>query len=73
MEGGCDFLIFAWLDRERRYIICSKLYMSDGMPNIRSRLRQESERPHAEPETLTLVINQSQAYELYYNCCDIVD
>ena len=48
-EGECDLLAFAWMDRERRYFICSGSNMSEGLPNIRQRLRQEDEEPNAEP------------------------
>ena len=34
--------------------------MSDGLPSIRSRLRQESKEPNAEPDKITLVIDQSK-------------
>ena len=47
--------------------------MSEGLPNIRQRLRQEDEEPNAEPERLTLVIDQPKACELYYACCAMVD
>ena len=55
--GECDLLAFSWMDRERRYVICSGSNMSEGLPNIRQRLRQEDEEPNAEPERLTLVID----------------
>ena len=69
----CDILAFAWIDRERRYFICSGSNMSEGLPNIRQRLRQEDVDPNAEPELLTLVIDQSKTCELYYACCIMVD
>ena len=47
--------------------------MSEGLPNIRQRLRQEDEEPNAEPELLTLVIDQPKSCELYYACCEMVD
>lgn len=34
-EGNCDLLSFAWMDRKRRYLICSSFSMSDEEPNIR--------------------------------------
>ena len=43
--------------------------MSEGLPNI----RQEDEESNAEPERLTLVIDQPKACELYYACCTMVD
>ena len=72
-EGECDLLAFAWMNRERRYFICSGANMSEDLPNIRQRLRQEDEEPNAEPERLTLVIDQPKACELYYACCAMVD
>ena len=57
-EGECALLAFAWMDRERRYFICSGSNMSEGEPNIRQRLRQEDEEPNAEPEHVKLVIDQ---------------
>ena len=68
-EGEIDLLAFAWMDRERRYFICSGSKMSEGEPNIRQRLQQEDEESNAEPERLTLVIDQPKAHELYYACC----
>ena len=47
--------------------------MSEGLPNIRQRLRQEDEEPNTEPERLTLVIDQIKTCELYYACCAMVD
>ena len=47
--------------------------MSDGEPNIRQRLRQESEEDNAEHDNMTLIIDQPKAYELYYNCCAMID
>ena len=47
--------------------------MSDGEPNIRQKLRQESEEDNAEPNNTTLIINQPKACELYYNCFAMVD
>ena len=72
-EGDCDLLAFAWMDRERRYFICSGSNMSDGEPNIRHRLRQENEEENAEPDNMTLIIDQPKACELYYNCCAMID
>ena len=72
-EGECDLLAFAWIDRERRYFICSGSNMSGGLPNTRQRLRQEVEEPNTEPELLTLVIDQPKECELYYACCTMVD
>ena len=39
---------------------------------ISSRLRQENEESNAEPESLTLVIDQPKVCELYYNYCAMV-
>ena len=61
------------MDRERRNFICSGSNIPDGLPNIRSRLRQENEDPNAEPVSLTLMIVQPKAYELCYACCAVVD
>ena len=72
-EGECDILAFAWMDRERRYFICSSSYMSEGLPNMRQRLRQEDEEPNAESELLTLIIDQPKVCELYYTCCAMVN
>ena len=72
-EGECDLLAFTWMDRERRYFIYSGSNISEGLPNIRQRLRQEDEEPNTEPELLTLVINQPKVCELYYACCVMVD
>ena len=47
--------------------------MSEGIPNTRQRLRQEDEEPNAEPERITLVIDQPKVCELYYACCAMVD
>ena len=71
--GECDLLAFSWMDRERRYFICSGSNMSESLPNIRQRLRQEDKEPNADPERLTLVIDQPKACELYYACCAMVD
>ena len=72
-EGDCDLLAFAWMDRERRYFICSGSNMSDGEPNIRQRFRQEDEEDNAEPNNITLIIEQPKACELYYSYCAMVD
>ena len=72
-EGDCDLLAFAWMDRERRYFIRSGSSMSDGKPNIRQRLRQESEEDNAEPNNITLIIDQPKGCALYYNYCAMVD
>ena len=53
------------MDRERRYFICSDFSMLDGEPNIRRRLRQESEQINADPDNITLIIDQPKACELY--------
>ena len=66
-------LVFTWMDRERRYFVCSGSSMSDEEPIIRRRLRQESEEINAEPESLNLFINQPKACELHYTCCTMVD
>ena len=47
--------------------------MLESLPNIKQRLRQEDEEPNAEPELLTLAIDQPKACELYYSCCAMVD
>ena len=60
-EGDCDSLEFSWIDRERRYFICSGSNMSDGEPNVKRRLRQESEEPNAELDSITLIIYQLKA------------
>ena len=62
-EGDCGILVFALIDRERRYFICSESNMSDGKPNVRRRLRlrQESEEPNAELDSITLIIYQLKA------------
>ena len=39
-EDDCELLVFTWMDRERRYLICSGSSMSDGEPNIRRRFKQ---------------------------------
>ena len=72
-EDDCDLLAFAWIYREKRYFICSGSNISDGELNIRRRLRQESGEIIAELESLTMVIDQPKAYELYYTCCAMVD
>ena len=36
-----------------------------GEPNIRRRLRQESEQINADPDNITLIIDQPKACELY--------
>ena len=72
-EGDCDLLAFAWMDRERRYFICSGSNMSDGEPNIRQKFRQEDEEDNAEPNNITLIIEQPKACELYYSYCAMVD
>ena len=72
-EGYCDLLVFAWMDRERKYFICFGSNLSEGLPNIRSRLPQEIEEPDAKPKSLTLVTDQPQACKLYYNWCVVVD
>ena len=54
------------MDRERRYFICSGSNVSDGEPNIRHRLRQESEELNAEPDSITLINDQPITCELYY-------
>ena len=59
--------------RERRYCICSGSNISEGLTNISSRFRQESEKPNTEPESLTLLIDQPKSCELYYDCCMMVD
>ena len=43
-KGDCDVLVFSWMDRERRYFVCSGSNVSDGEPNIRRRLRQKKVR-----------------------------
>ena len=74
-EGDCSILVFALIDYERRYFICSESNMSDGNPNVRRRLRfrQESEDLDAEPDNITLIIDQSKSCELYYTYCALVD
>ena len=74
-EGDCGILVFALIDRERRYFICSESNMSDGKPNVRRRLRlrQESEDLDAERDSITLIIDQSKACELYYTYCTMDD
>ena len=73
-EGSdCDLLAFTWTDRERMYFICLDSSMSDGEPNIRRRLRQESEEVNAEPYNITLIIDQLKACELYYNYCAMIN
>ena len=66
-------LVFTWMDRERRYFVCSVSSMLDEEPNIRRKLRQESEKINTEQESLNLFINQPKACELYYTCCAMVD
>ena len=65
-------LAFAWMDREKKYDISPGWKMSEGLPNIRSKLRQKNEELNAKPEQLTLVIDQPKACELYYACCVMV-
>ena len=67
-EGDCNLLIFSWIDREGRYFTCSGSNMLDGEPNIRTRFRQDSDEINAEPESLTLVVNQP-----YNICCVMVN
>ena len=43
------------MDRERRYFICSGSNISDGEPNVRRRLRQESEELKAKLDSITLL------------------
>ena len=52
------------MDREQRCFICSGSNMLEDLPNIRQRFRQENEKSNAEPEHLTLVIDQPKACEL---------
>lgn len=66
-------LAFSWNNREMRYFICSGLNMLVGLPNIRSRPRQENEEPSTEAENLTLMIDQPNICDLYYGCCDMVN
>ena len=61
------------MDREWKYFICSDSNMSECLPDIRQKLRQEDEDPNAEPEHLTLVIDQQNACELYYACWAMVN
>ena len=72
-ESDYDLLAFTWIDRERMHFICLGSSMSDGEPNIRRRLRQKSEELNAEPDNITLIIDQPKTCELYYNCCAMVD
>ena len=72
-EGYCDLLVFAWMDRERKYFICFGSNLSEGLPNIRSRPWQENEEPNAEAENLTLMIDQPNICDLYYGCYDMVN
>ena len=66
-------LEFTWMYRERRDFIYSSSSTSDGEPNIRRSLRQESEEVNAEPDNITLIIDQPKTCEYYYNYCSMVD
>ena len=72
-EGDCGLLVFSYMDRERMNFVCSGSNMLNREPNIRRILRQESEDINAEPESITLVIDQPKSCELYYTCYDMVD
>ena len=72
-EGDCDLLGFTWMDRQRRDFIYSSSSTSDGEPKIRRSLRQESEEVNADPDNITLIIDQPKTCEYYYNYCSMVD
>ena len=44
----------------------------DGESNVKSRLRQENEELNAESDSITLIIDQPKACEVYYTCCALV-
>ena len=71
-ESYCDVLAFSWMDCERSFFICSDYNRMDGEPNIKRSLRQENEELNAESDSITLIIDQPKACEVYYTCCALV-
>lgn len=67
-------LAFVYCDRDRRYFISTCSNVASGVPIVRRRLRQvlpvESQ---ADPESVTITMNQPAASEIYYKACGMID
>jgi hypothetical protein len=73
VNGSPSMLAFCWMDRDRRYFIASASSLQPGRAYSRFRWRQVSEIPDAAPARVELNIPQSQAAELYYSACGMID
>jgi hypothetical protein len=62
-----------WMDRERRYFISTAGSLKPGTPFIRNRWRQVNKDPNADPEMVTLTIQQPEVAEIYYSTCAAID
>jgi hypothetical protein len=73
INGQPDLMAFVWMDRDRRYFICSGGSLAEGAPYVRHRWRQVDQELNAEPERVELVVTQPKAAEIYYSVCGKVD
>ncbi len=73
VNGQPDMMAFVWMDRDRRYFICSGGSLAEGAPYVRHRWRQVDQELNAEPERVELVVTQPKAAEIYYSVCGKVD
>ena len=64
---------FVWMDRNRRYFICTGGSMEKGRTYTRTRWRQEEPAPNADPNMVELTIPQSITVEIYYSACGQID
>lgn len=72
-DNNINMMAFVWLDRERRYFVCSAGSLAEGEPYIRHRWRQVSQEKDAPPERVQLTVPQPRAAELYYKVCAKID
>jgi hypothetical protein len=72
-EGTPTMLAFVWMDRNRRYFICSASSLEPGAQYNRERWRQVDLTPNAPAERVVLTIPQPQACEIYYDTCAAID
>ena len=71
--GHPSLLSFVWMDRKRRYFICSTSSLAPGVPYTRQRWQQVSHIPNVPPELVEIAVHQPKAAEVYYNTCAVID
>jgi Transposase IS4 len=66
-------MAFTWVDRDRRYFMSTRSSLPPATPYTQNRLQQVSMASNAPPEVVKLSVPQSQAAEIYYSACAMID